>query len=1013
MSKYWESVGGKRTGGSKYWSSGPRSQFSYTSEYAGTPKKKGGGFGRLLGIPFSDRLIDVVGSVTPDVIERIPADFLRGAKQAAVQAVPGIYHMGKSVVEDIIENPESLYFGPSAPIAAVMMGEIGPGKSHFIHETAIPMGEGMLTTARHPLRDPFQTFTLGLAAVNPAIGGAMRASAGFRALAQVTEGGSKLKAFAVGSAKKPVYVTVRTVTDDTGAVTKVREPNRILTHPDDPEFTVEAQAFRSPVGIAAQKLMDKARERFPDSRTLSPVHGGLRQKMIVERSRNIAAELARAEAPAAELLVAGKSLSPAEQVALWMVEISDNPKRIGPRITVAKVKERFQAWIDEGTGNTEGHQRWLDLVDEAEPLLIDMPTGIKIRKGATELRQVYDKYKSVREARETIVGEKLNLLSPEAMAIRRSATGQMILYGRILDPDEMNPQLRMFDEGLEPVEQIPDIYGGGHRVPERAVKAKGGQRTKEYTGEFRPPPSTREWVPGSLTHDYTGRLLENGMLDPVFTRFMAESITEAERFAALLRSRGELTRFAKRTHDPSNPNEIPIDMSVFEELPPALKNIQAKLQRGEKLTPEESQTLGWAFESVQSRLFPTRDLKAFDYKDLPEHYFYIDKRSIGELHKPSPWIKSAQLGKVGPLFDVVNDASRIAFILGKPGYVPANLLGNVAMNLIQQGFAAPFNLWRSSVLFRQLTKAEAAAIDRVMGLGITSLMETSLRGKGIAGKVHYASVKGSGGAAWVIDRLPRRASFLHEAHKAGYRNKAAVRRLVEAADEETAAALTRVTRQAREAIGDYERLGPVEKGVVKRIIFFYPWLKVSSRMTGRSIMEYPYKAAAVAQLGEQGARYQRELFGLEKMPPGLEGLIPLWGEKGSPVAFDPRSVGIWATPAEIGEAFLQLNRGDAPVSLDLHNFGTPFVSALISAMTRRNAFSGTPSNLPPTDIFFNEMFGGIPSVNWVKRQFGYDTPEDRVDRLYPQRGYYDPTWQFLTSGYRGVPNRARLEELLG
>jgi len=42
--------------------------------------------------------------------------------------------------------------------------------------------------------------------------------------------------------------------------------------------------------------------------------------------------------------------------------------------------------------------------------------------------------------------------------------------------------------------------------------------------------------------------------------------------------------------------------------------------------------------------------------------------------------------------DAVNNATRLAAMYLKPAYGVANLLGNTALNLVQQGWAAPRNL---------------------------------------------------------------------------------------------------------------------------------------------------------------------------------------------------------------------------------------------------------------------------------------------------------------------------------
>src|SRR5262249_2922081 len=100
-------------------------------------------------------------------------------------------------------------------------------------------------------------------------------------------------------------------------------------------------------------------------------------------------------------------------------------------------------------------------------------------------------------------------------------------------------------------------------------------------------------------------------------------------------------------------------------------------------------------------------------------------------------------------WDQLDGRAELALIYGKVGYIPANLLGNVALNLIQQGFFALPNLAKSAALSRTIGRANAGTIDRIVGSGVAHAIVGQRKGlEAVAGRV--ADVMGT-----VTDRYTR------------------------------------------------------------------------------------------------------------------------------------------------------------------------------------------------------------------------------------------------------------------
>jgi hypothetical protein len=266
----------------------------------------------------------------------------------------------------------------------------------------------------------------------------------------------------------------------------------------------------------------------------------------------------------------------------------------------------------------------------------------------------------------------------------------------------------------------------------------------------------------------------------------------------------------------------------------------------------------------------------------------------------------------------------------KPAYAAPNLLGNLALNLVQQGFAAPRNLRDAARLNAEAGSDVVAAVDALMGEGISGALSSQL------GPLSTATHFGARQWSRVVDLIPRRAAFLHEARKAGYRTAEDLERLV--TDQALHGELLQVTKRANKAIIDYGDLGPVEQAIVRRVFFFYPWLKGASSWSVHFLTEHAAQTAATGELGQLGEQVQQEAFP-GGLPSWAHALIPTGGRShGLPTTLNPASVSILQTPAEIAAAAASVVRGDSRPLTDLGSFYAPgpsLIAALVQGKGRK------------------------------------------------------------------------------
>src|SRR5262249_252191 len=145
--------------------------------------------------------------------------------------------------------------------------------------------------------------------------------------------------------------------------------------------------------------------------------------------------------------------------------------------------------------------------------------------------------------------------------------------------------------------------------------------------------------------------------------------------------------------------------------------------------------------------------------------------------------------------------------------------------------------------------------------------------------------------------------------------------------------LIEAAQRAKHAIIDYEDLGPREREVVRRLIFFYPWVKGSTKYAGHFLLEHPIQSAALGHLGEYGKQHT----GLGPTPSYLEGSFA----DGHNKVVNPAAAAIFQTPAQVGQITSGLIRGNVTEAARASNLATPALGLALSEITRQDQF-GNP-----------------------------------------------------------------------
>lgn len=362
-------------------------------------------------------------------------------------------------------------------------------------------------------------------------------------------------------------------------------------------------------------------------------------------------------------------------------------------------------------------------------------------------------------------------------------------------------------------------------------------------------------------------------------------------------------------------------------LPPRLKKAIADAQAGDwRLSRDALDELS---ESETAELVGY--LHAADRKGLvdapmgtdlsAEGIYWIDRRliaSMGDIRTP---------GRGKTIASLLNDPARILSVYGRVAYI-LNLPGNLGMQLIHQGFLAPYNYRRAWTIRSWAGDEIASTIESLVGEG--KAKSYALDPEFDTAPLERVSHAMAGFWSSWIDRPSRVSAFLHEAAREGFRTPEELNRLL--FDGRHNQTLVRVTRQANKALVEFDNLLPFERNVLRHWIFFYPWVSRSAVWTLRTMIEHPGKTWALTELAQYAQDRRDEQLG--PLPGYLKnrGYFPVfWRDDTHPYLVDLTSVNTFASPAEIGRILGGLVLGgDRPAPREAISPAAEFFAALVT-----------------------------------------------------------------------------------
>lgn len=464
--------------------------------------------------------------------------------------------------------------------------------------------------------------------------------------------------------------------------------------------------------------------------------------------------------------------------------------------------------------------------------------------------------------------------------------------------------------------------------------------------------------PRWLTNPYTGSATRRGTNRLDLGNALAERIHEGVRFIYLLKFRNALLSMASDT-----PKGIkdPVAIRLTSKPVKGLEQVFAKVQDNIKLSRDERDMLGQAFGDFQKELFDEnlgKQINIDEWKPDP-NIKWISKDMLGGLNLPSPM---ATLDKGGvkvalKRVDDLNNLTKFVTLYLRPATVVPNVLGNTALMLVQQGFFAPINMTNAVKLIWGMSPKAKMILDQFIGEG--RMAQLSAEGGVGAGLL-------SRGARFFgkFQDLPfRRAAFLHEARREGYRTSRDVERLL--TDPELRDTLYAVSDRANKAMIDYQDLNNFEKSVLRRVFYFYPWVKGATKYTMQFPFESPGTSAVGAQVANIASEEERKKFG--DIPFWARGLIQVGERNGLPLTVQTQNILPFTTGVQSLQALTGLfgtGSGPSPILGNL----SPATQATLQALTGRTTLGyPVPKGQMPIETFGRSIAESTPLGSAVKK----------------------------------------------
>jgi hypothetical protein len=579
--------------------------------------------------------------------------------------------------------------------------------------------------------------------------------------------------------------------------------------------------------------------------------GSVLGNQLINAAKDLGPDISKDEGKMAVFLRSA-NVTPEEMTRFWRQQAAGG---INPERTSA-LADTTQALADKGVLRVGAHGM-MEVNADAYPRLAAVDA---MAKQAQDIREgVIDRY---------------NLMTPEGREVRKS------LVAEVIHSEHARSELTGARTGNAYI----------------SLKAKTPRTLGGYLRSYRgQAPRVQTFITGKHA---TGTSLAPGLIpeDPFET--IASSLSEALRYMNTVQYRGRVARFGSRirsrndevlVRDPNAPEYAP--------LPPAYAELNEQVEHGpaDSLVNGIIRRVNEAIPGLTKDFSP--DLNTPLKARAPTGYVWVPKSMLNDMTR----IALPKSG-VEKFFNALNSAVTQATVYLRPGHLGTRSLTNATTNLIQGSFA-PLELRATAKTVQEMGGLESERAREwaaSTGEGASQALPhegASWFARGgkvrVPGTQKVLNLSAEAGARWWarhIDMPFRLNAVLSEMRDIGYTTIEQLDRVMahiknpELSGMSTAEKMRidyALQRSNRASIM-YDDISDTERKYLLRYIWFFPWIKGSTRYAFHVAAEHPLKAWNIVQASRQGKQEQEKAF-----PGGLPsyafGLTPLTGGS-SPLA---------------------------------------------------------------------------------------------------------------------------------
>ncbi len=524
-------------------------------------------------------------------------------------------------------------------------------------------------------------------------------------------------------------------------------------------------------------------------------------------------------------------------------------------------------------------------------------------------------------------------------------------------------------------------FAGRNYLPGHFFTARGGKgprtMTTLVTGRAKEPMNKQPYTGAGLT---TGNMPENPAL------LLAKGLKRDLKYMQTFRARQDLAALGRDELTPAQVAQLKSgserwglvnDQTGKSHVVPGWAHELMGSKEGTTVDEELLHENLGRLQALHNKLFVGKDnasavldpsqLSAYNEGTKVEGYKWVDRNLMGKDLKNAAQAQWGT-GTFNPMrvVDAITNFEKNLIVYAKPGHLSTRILANAGFNLIH-GALNGANLYRSWRMFTQLDPESRFRAMAIAGQGYTQ----SLIGEdvGIGARAAHAGANFYGNK---IDAPWRFIALMQEARRAGYGSPEKFKELLYSNDPQVVADRNRIGIKANREAGDYARMGPTEQRVIRRIIFFYPWLKASTFFAGRALLEHPIKANLLLNLGQVGYNQEQKKLGpLDARDQGLIG----FGSGAGLTTSQPSGINPYETPAQAWntiQTILPGFLGGTPNTQAVQASGWlgPAPKALIDWALHLDPFgNAAPPAESGSQLLLNEMFTGSPEYLFAKQAY--------------------------------------------